>query len=226
MCIPAVFRSHSPPLLRYSAFVLRSEDFTASPLKSLRMRWRAAACVVAVCFITPVCGSRGHVVGTSWARRGHVCGHVVGTSWVRRGHVVGTSAGTSAGTSWACRGHDYNVVRSSPARCCLWLWIIHVGVPLPARQVKLGHYCWLAGWPSSSSGHCRPDKSTGFPSRLLSFFNPIYRSNGWWNIATGFETVTFLVFNLFSDFYLFFVWIHCLIIGSLQPVTKYMLFDN
>ena len=26
--------------------------------------------------------------------------------------------------------------------------------------------------------------------------------------------------------YLFFVWIHCLTIGSLQPVTNYMLFDN
>ena len=30
----------------------------------------------------------------------------------------------------------------------------------------------------------------------------------------------FLVFNFFSDFYFFFVWIHCLIIGSLQPVIK------
>ena len=32
--------------------------------------------------------------------------------------------------------------------------------------------------------------------------------------------------NFVSDFYLFFAWIHCLIIGSLQPVAKYMLFDN
>ena len=36
----------------------------------------------------------------------------------------------------------------------------------------------------------------------------------------------FLYLNLFSDFHLFLVWIHCLTIGSLQPVTKYMLFDN
>ena len=36
----------------------------------------------------------------------------------------------------------------------------------------------------------------------------------------------FLYLNFFGDFDLFFVWIHCLIIGSLQPVTKYMLFVN
>ena len=64
----------------------------------------------------------------------------------------------------------------------------------------------------------RPAMSTGLPSRLL-FLTPSGR--------------TFLLAKqkklyeiLFSDFYLFFVWIHCLIIGSLQPVTKYMLFDN
>ena len=32
---------------------------------------------------------------------------------------------------------------------------------------------------------------------------------------------------IFVDFYYFFWWIHCLIMGSLQPVqSKYMLFDN
>ena len=36
----------------------------------------------------------------------------------------------------------------------------------------------------------------------------------------------FWYLNFFSDFYFFFVCIHCLMIGSLQPVTKYMLFDN
>ena len=44
-------------------------------------------------------------------------------------------------------------------------------------------------------------------------------------MSTGFEKNKFLVF-FSSDFDLFVVCIHCLIIGSLQPVTKYMLFDN
>ena len=67
----------------------------------------------------------------------------------------------------------------------------------------------------------RPAKSTGLPSRL------VYRSTGWYNISTDLEKNHFWYLIFFSlDFNLFFMCIHCLMIGSLQPVTKYMLFDN
>ena len=40
------------------------------------------------------------------------------------------------------------------------------------------------------------------------------------------KKLQFCHFYFFSDFDFFFVWIHCLVIGLLQPVTKYMLFGN
>ena len=66
---------------------------------------------------------------------------------------------------------------------------------------------------------------TGLPSRLLLFLTP---STGLLDGRTFLLVLKKLHFwyKKNSDFYLFFVWIHCLIISSLQPVTKYMLFDN
>ena len=60
----------------------------------------------------------------------------------------------------------------------------------------------------------RPAKSTGLPSLLggRTFLLVLKKLHFWYYIFS-------------SHFDLFFVWIHCLIIGSLQPVTKSMLFD-
>ena len=66
----------------------------------------------------------------------------------------------------------------------------------------------------------RPAKSTGLPSRLLLFLTP----------STGLlGDRTFLLVLKKKSFFVFtfvFLWIHCLVIDSLQPATKYMLFDN
>ena len=73
---------------------------------------------------------------------------------------------------------------------------------------------------------CRPAKSTGLLSRLLLFLTPSTVLLGGRIFLLILKKLYFWYLIFFSDFYLFFVWIHCLIMGSLQPVTKYMLFDN
>ena len=72
----------------------------------------------------------------------------------------------------------------------------------------------------------RPAKSTGLPRRLLFFLTPSTDLLGGRTFILVLKKLHYWYFNLIYDFYLFFVWIHCLIIGSLQPVTRYMLFDN
>ena len=72
----------------------------------------------------------------------------------------------------------------------------------------------------------RRAKSTGLPNRLLVFLTPSTDLQGGRTFILVLKKLHFCHFNFFSDFYLFFVCINCLIIGSLQPATKYMLFDN
>ena len=72
----------------------------------------------------------------------------------------------------------------------------------------------------------RPAKSTGLPRRVLFFLTLSTGLLGGRTFLLVFKKNHFLYLHFFSDFDLFFVWIHCLIIGLLQPVTKYMLFEN
>ena len=62
-------------------------------------------------------------------------------------------------------------------------------------------------------------KSAGLPSSLLVFLTPSTSLLGGRTFLLVLKKFNFWYFNLFSDFDLFFVRIHCLIIGSLQPVT-------
>ena len=78
-----------------------------------------------------------------------------------------------------------------------------------------------------SAAAIAPAKSTGLPSSLLVFLTP-YNTGllGGRTFLLVLKKLHFWCLTFISDFDLFFVCIHCLIIGSLQPVTKYMLFDN
>ena len=67
---------------------------------------------------------------------------------------------------------------------------------------------------------------SGTPAKSTGFFNPIYRSWVVEHVYWLWKNKIFGIKFYFSDFYLFFVCIHCLIIGSLQPVTKYVPFYN
>ena len=72
----------------------------------------------------------------------------------------------------------------------------------------------------------RPAKSTGLSSRLPVFLTPSTGLLGGRTFLLILTKFHFWYYKFVHDFNLFFVWIHCLIIGSLQPVTKYTLFDN
>ena len=60
----------------------------------------------------------------------------------------------------------------------------------------------------------RPAKSTGFPSRLLFFLLPSTDLLGGRTFLLVLKKLNFWYLQFLSDFYLFFVCIHCLIIGS------------
>ena len=64
--------------------------------------------------------------------------------------------------------------------------VVHKGHGLHAHTHSLTSMTTILidGHNSASD---RPAKSTGLPSRLLVFFNPIYRSTGWKNISTGLQ---------------------------------------
>ena len=65
-----------------------------------------------------------------------------------------------------------------------------------------------------------------YPVDYRFFLTPSTGLQGSRTFLMELEKITFLVSNFYLFIYLFFVWIRCLIIGSLQPVTKYVLFDN
>ena len=67
---------------------------------------------------------------------------------------------------------------------------------------------------------------TGLRSILPAFLTPSTGLLGGRTFLLVLKKLHFWYLHFFGDFDLFFVWIHCLIIGSLQLVTKYMLFDN
>ena len=71
-----------------------------------------------------------------------------------------------------------------------------------------------------ASVRVRPAKSTGLPSRLLVFFTPSTGLLGGRTFLLVLKKLHFWYLIFFSDLDLFFVLIHGLIIGSLQPVTK------
>ena len=69
-------------------------------------------------------------------------------------------------------------------------------------------------------------KSTGLPSRLLFCLTPSTDLLGGRTFLLVLKILHFWNLQFILFFILFVVWIHYLTIGSLQPVTKYMLFDN
>ena len=65
-----------------------------------------------------------------------------------------------------------------------------------------------------------------YPVDYWSFLTPSTDLLGGRTFILVLKKLHFWYLNLFSYFYLFFVWIHSLIIGSLQPATKHTLFYN
>ena len=73
-------------------------------------------------------------------------------------------------------------------------------------------------------GHWPPDLPSllVYPVDYWLFITPSTDLLGGRTFLLVLKKLNFWYLKFFSDFYLFFVWIHCLVIGLRQPVTKYL----